>query len=235
LALFLGRSYAILRALLLAGVIMLVFNPYLLLYDPGFQLSFLATLGLIVVAPYFETLLMVSGRALKIRDYVIATVATQIAVLPLLLYQIGELSIVSVLVNVLVLPMVALAMLLTFVTGMVGLVSPFLATGFGLLTYWSLQYILVIVAFVGSWPLAAVTVPPFPGWIVFVAYAAMGYWWLRRSRVGRLGSLRGIKAKTSSRDEQYSVADWTIVEVTQTKTGLVRSTSPVRERNIFLP
>jgi len=42
-----GRTYAVMRALCFAGVIMVLINPYLLVYDVGFQLSFLATLGLI--------------------------------------------------------------------------------------------------------------------------------------------------------------------------------------------
>ena len=49
-----GRMYLALRGLFGAGLIMVVFNPYLLLYDVGFQLSFLATLGLILLAPLLE-------------------------------------------------------------------------------------------------------------------------------------------------------------------------------------
>lgn len=233
LALMLGRSYAILRALLLAGAIMLMINPYLLVFDPGFQLSFLATLGLIVVAPYFESLLVVGDRALTVRDYVIATVATQIAVLPLLLYQVGELSIVAVLVNLLVLPIVPVAMLLTFLTGIVGFVSPLLGSLFGYLTYWSLQYILAIVAYIGNWPLAAVTVPTFSGWWVLLAYAVMGYWWYRRSIQSETGPT--IVAQPATPEPGMGCRDWTIVEVTETKAGLVRRTNPAKARNIFLP
>ena len=46
-----GRQYAVLRALAFAGTVMLLINPYLLVYDPVFQLSFLATLGLILLSP----------------------------------------------------------------------------------------------------------------------------------------------------------------------------------------
>ena len=235
LATFLGRTYAILRALLLAGVIMLLINPYLLLYDPGFQLSFLATLGLIVVAPYFESLLVMTGRAVTIRDYVIATVATQIAVLPLLLYQVGELSLVSVLVNVLVLPMVPVAMLLTFVTGLAGLVSSGLATMFGLVTYWSLQYILLIVAFIGSWSLAAITVPVFHGVWVFVAYAGMSYWWYCRDTVAPNKTAISIMSHSSvDHMSTPDLTDWEIVVVSD-KDGMTRQVMPSAPRNIFTP
>lgn len=235
LALALGRTYGIMRALLFAGVGMLLLNPYLLVYDPGFQLSFLATLGLIVIAPQFESLLTVSPRSIRFRDYIIATIATQIAVLPLLLYQIGELSLVAVLVNVLVLPMVPVAMALTFATGLLGYVFAPLAVAAGFLTHLSLQYILLIVGFIGSWPLAAVAVPPFPFWVVMVGYGLLGYWWYRisRSKSVKLLTVKPVDDITAEQNTS-PVEEWTIVEVVQNKAGVVRRTTPA-PRNIFMP
>lgn len=179
LATILGRSYDVLRALFAAGTIMIFINPHILVFDVGFQLSFLATLGLIMVAPQFETFLATTPRLLGAKDFLVATVATQIAVLPLLLYQVGELSIVSVIVNVLVLPMVPIAMLLTFVTGIVALMLPVftvLPAGFA---YLSLEYILIVTRFFAALPFAAVTIPTFPFYFVPIGYALLGIWWLQ--------------------------------------------------------
>ncbi len=49
-----GRTSVTIRALFLAGFIMLLFNPMLLVFDPSFQLSFLATLGLLQLSPKIE-------------------------------------------------------------------------------------------------------------------------------------------------------------------------------------
>ena len=49
-----GRQYEAGVALFLAGALMVVVNPLVLVYDVGFQLSFLATLGLIYLAPLLE-------------------------------------------------------------------------------------------------------------------------------------------------------------------------------------
>ena len=95
--------------------------------------------------------------------------------MPILLYSIGEFSVVSVVVNVLVLPMVPVAMLLTFITGIVGLFSIPLATLLGYLTYVSLNYILVIATFFAQVPFASFTVQAFPFWVVLVSYMLMGY------------------------------------------------------------
>jgi len=84
---------------------------------------------------------------LQAREFLTATVATQIFVMPILLYSIGEFSVVSVVVNVLVLPMVPIAMLLTFITGIVGLVSLNLALLLGFVTTLSLSYILIAAEF----------------------------------------------------------------------------------------
>ncbi|MEZ4200191.1 MAG: ComEC/Rec2 family competence protein [Candidatus Paceibacterota bacterium] len=98
-----GRTYFVIRALVLAGVIMLIVNPYLLAFDVGFQLSFMATLGLILLAPAIIARITWLPDWFGAREFLAATVATQIFVAPILLYQIGEFSLIAVIVNVLVL------------------------------------------------------------------------------------------------------------------------------------
>ena len=188
-----GRMYAVLRALLFAGLVMILINPYLLVFDVGFQLSFLATLGLIFLVPYIEAKLHFMPNIFQMREFLTATVATQIFVLPILLYNIGEFSVVSVVVNVLVLPMVPIAMFLTFVTGLLGFVSVPLATLSGFVTHVSLSYILGIATFFAQVPFAAFSVPAFPFWIVMVGYGLMGYvvYWLQYKRLTIKKILRG--------------------------------------------
>lgn len=173
---FSGSTYNVLRGLFLAGVLMLLWNPLLLIYDPGFQLSFLATLGLIVLAPYIEKWVRFVPTVLGVREFLVATLATQLFVLPFLLYQIGEFSVVAVLVNVLVLPMVPVAMLLTFFTGLAGFISPVAAVLFGALAQVSLTYILRIAQLFAEVPYAAFVVPPFSFWLVLLGYVLIGYW-----------------------------------------------------------
>ncbi len=177
-----GRVYLVLRGLCLAGVLMLLWNPYALAFDVGFQLSFLATLGLILMSPHIEKYLQWFPNWFGSREFLVATLATQLFVLPLLLYQIGQFSLVSVLVNVVVLPMVPLAMLLTFITGMVGLLSLTWAMPFAYLAQLSLTYIVKTAEMFSSWSLAAFTVPAFPFWLVPVGYALIAWLWWRLNR-----------------------------------------------------
>ena len=165
-----GRTYAVVRALMIAGVLMLLYNPYLLVYDVGFQLSFIATLGLILVTPLISPYLHFMPTFIGLREFLTATVATQIFVTPILLYQMGQFSVVAVVVNLLVLPMVPVAMLLTFSTGLVGFVSTSLSLPFAYATYLSLYYILFIVKFFAKLPFASFVVPAFPFFVVVFWY-----------------------------------------------------------------
>lgn len=207
-----GRIYAVMRALFLAGVIMLIINPYLLVFDPGFQLSFLATLGLIFLAPLLERYLHMVPTLFQVREFLTATLAAQIFVLPLLLYQIGQFSVVAVLVNVLVLPMVPVAMFLTFATGILGPLVPFLGVLVGYAAHLSLAYIITIAELFGSMSFAAFVVPKFPFWIVVVAYAGLGYVLYRLSQPAEEVSI-GYTYQNNDVD------DWTIETYSEVSSG----------------
>lgn len=172
---FFGRSYLVLRGILLTGIGMLLFNPLLLVYDVGFQLSFLATLGLILITPHLEQWFKLVPGTIGLRGFLIATISTQIAVMPLLLYQIGQFSVVSVVVNVLVLPMVPVAMLLTFITGLTAFLSTSIASLLAIPAYFSLSYINLIALWFAELPFASFVIPTFSFYFVLIAYAIIGY------------------------------------------------------------
>jgi len=177
-----GKTHSVVRALFVAAFAMLLINPYLLVFDPGFQLSFLATLGLITFGEKLQERLTMVPTLIGVREFLSATLATQLFVLPILLYQIGEFSLVSVIVNVLVLPMVPVAMLATFVMVVVSLISAPLAVAVSYVAYLALTYIVLIPSYFGALPFAAVVVPAFPFYFVVLAYLLMAYvYWRRRS------------------------------------------------------
>lgn len=169
-----GKIYALSRALLFAATVMLLINPKLIAFDPGFQLSFLATLGLILIAPIIESKIGWVPSRFQVREFVTATLATQIMVLPLLLYSMGELSFVSVPVNVLVLVVVPFAMLSVFLSGLIGLVSTTLALPVAFLSYLVLGYILFVAELFARLPFASIIVPAFPFWVMALMYLILG-------------------------------------------------------------
>lgn len=129
-----GRTAGGLRALLLTIIFLTLHNPVLLLWDIGFQLSCAATAGLMLFTkPLTRFFLWIPSR-FALRETFVTTLATQIAVTPLLLIFIGELSLIAPLTNVLILPAVPLAMLGGFITQLTGFVLPSFAHIFGFVT-----------------------------------------------------------------------------------------------------
>ncbi len=163
-ALFAGRSdrdYKAGRALGFAIVLMLAGNPALLIFDPSFQLSVLATLGLIYVSPIVSPYFKKVPEKFGLREIVSSTVATQIIVLPFLIYTTGILSMVSLPVNILVLGTIPLAMFFGFVTGAVGIVSLYLSFIPALFAYVLLWYELKVIDLGSSLSFSSINLPAF--------------------------------------------------------------------------
>jgi competence protein ComEC len=174
---YIGARYDVLRALLFAGFVMVLINPYLLLYDLGFQLSFMATLGLVLFLPVFEEHLATKTPQVGLRDIFLATAVTQVFVLPLLIFHIGEVSVVAVVVNMLVLPIVAVVMALTFATGLLSMTVPVFVSPVALLTHTVLSYIILVVEWFAAWPWAAAKLPPITVFELLMMYAALFVVW----------------------------------------------------------
>lgn len=171
-----GRLYNIGRALILAGVLMILYNPKSLIFDLGFQLSFLATVGLIYLSPIFEKRLGFLPERFGLRSIVSVTVAAQLFVLPWILYKTGALSLVALPVNLLVLPAVPAAMFFGFLTGALGFIATFLAQPFGYLSFLILAYQFRVVEWFNGFSFAATTLPAFPLWLALGCY--LFYCWL---------------------------------------------------------
>ncbi|MBI4692377.1 MAG: ComEC/Rec2 family competence protein [Candidatus Terrybacteria bacterium] len=171
-----GRLYQITWALFLTGFFMIMHNPKILRFDTGFQLSFLATLALIWLAPYFEKKLQFIPKKWKLREISSATIATQIFVLPLLLYKMGLFSVVSLPVNLLILLFVPVTMFFGFITGGLGMVWSALSIPFGWISYGFLQYELFVVKIFANLPFSSFNIKNFPLLAMWGMYAFYGWW-----------------------------------------------------------
>ncbi|GAB4502708.1 MAG: hypothetical protein Fur0035_22630 [Anaerolineales bacterium] len=114
LAALAGRRNFALNTLLMVALLMALWNP-LILGDVGFQLSFAATLGLVLYAQpmqewlsawlrRFASLEVVEKISGPLADFFLLTLAAQLTTLPVMVYHFKRLSLVSLLVNPLILP-----------------------------------------------------------------------------------------------------------------------------------
>ncbi|MDB5244439.1 MAG: ComEC/Rec2-related protein [Parcubacteria group bacterium] len=176
-----GRTYAAGRALLVVILLMLMWNPLYLVFDPGFGLSVTATAGLIWLAPIIEQSLQRFQKSSASSVFWISAIATtlaaQSAVLPLLLYDTGNLSLVAIPANLITSPIVPLAMGLSALAGIAGMVFghlvPIMSIVTGYPAYLANAYLIYVAQKAAELPFAAFTLPLFPFWLVLAAYAAL--------------------------------------------------------------
>ncbi len=169
-ATLLRKDYNVGRALFVAGSLMLIANPLILFYDPSFQLSFLATLGLLLLSSPIEKKLGFITEKMGVRGLFASTFATQIFVSPYILYMMGQLSIIGIVVNILVLPIIPATMLFVTLAGISGFVSVGTSQLFGYISHILLSYELFMVRFFAHLPFASVNLPKFSFWIVIGFY-----------------------------------------------------------------
>lgn len=170
-----GRNYDVARALILAGLVMVFMNPFVLVYDVSFQLSFMATVAVIFLAPRIEKYFMWVTDHFGLRDIVSVTVAAYVFVMPFILYKMGNLSIVALPANVLILPLIPFTMLLGFLTGLLGMIYYVLAIPFGFISFLFLHYELSVIGILSHIPFAALSIPDFPLWLTISIYVYFLY------------------------------------------------------------
>lgn len=170
-----GRNYDVARALILAAVFMIFLNPLILVYDVSFQLSMLATVAVIFLAPRIEKYFLWVPDVFELRDIVSVTVAAYIFVFPFILYQMGNFSVVALPANVLILPFIPFTMMLGFLTGFAGLIWYGFAVPIGFISYLFLHYELSVISFFSNLPFAAFSFPDFPLVLTVLVYAYFIY------------------------------------------------------------
>jgi len=170
-----GRNYDVARALVLACVFMVMLNPLILVYDVSFQLSVLATVAVIFLAPRIEKYFLWVPDVFELRDIVSVTVAAYIFVFPFILYQMGNFSLVALPANVLILPFIPFTMMLGFLTGFAGLIWYGFAVPLGFISYLFLHYELSVVSFFSNLPFAAFSFPDFPLILTTLIYTYFVY------------------------------------------------------------
>lgn len=168
-----GRIFLAERALGASAFVMVAVDPWTLSFDPSFQLSALATLGLILFTEQVAARSEWITERFGMREILSSTIATQLTVLPFLLYQSGNLSLVALPANLLALFPVPLAMLFSLVAGLAGVFLGSIGSIIAIPAYILLSYIIGIARLFAALPFAAVTLPAFSAWIMFATYAAL--------------------------------------------------------------
>ena len=183
LALQAGRQQLALNTLAISAALMALFNP-LLLWDVGFQLSFAATLGLILYAAPLsrrahEWLAQRTSKAWANRlrgplnDYLFMTLAAQLTTLPLLLFYFQRLSLLSLPANLLILPAQPALMIFGGLSLLLGLILLPLGQALAFFSWGLAAYTIRIVELFTRLPWASQSLAAFPFILVLAWYGAL--------------------------------------------------------------
>jgi competence protein ComEC len=145
-----GRLYDPKNSVILAGAAMIWINPFALVFDIGFQLSFLAVLGLLFVYPFLDNKFRKIPELGKLKELTLMTISAQLAVAPLLIYYFNQFSLVSLPANILVLPFVPFAMIIGFMSGLGGMIFLPLGQIIGWFAWAVITYQIKVIEFFAS-------------------------------------------------------------------------------------
>ncbi|MDF2379800.1 MAG: ComEC/Rec2 family competence protein [Candidatus Gracilibacteria bacterium] len=188
------RKGNITLGLFFTAAVMIGYNPKILAYDVGFQLSFLATMGLIYVSPLIEPYFKWIPETLALRESILLTTSAQIMALPIILFNFQNLSLVSPLSNLLISgPTIPFAMLFGFISTIVSYFWISLAKLIAFPAYLLLNYIIYVIQWTAKIPFAAVSItwfsqPMFITYFIGLIYILKKLWSttnLRQLRINR--------------------------------------------------
>lgn len=150
-----GLLYNARNSIALAGAVMVFTNPFVLNFDVGFQLSFLAVIGLIYIYPVIDSRFKKIPGMGGLKEVALMTVSAQLAVLPLLIYSFQNFSVVSLPANIMILPFVPFSMLFGFISGISGMIFNPLGQFLGYFAWAVSAYQIGVVNFFANLPFSS--------------------------------------------------------------------------------
>lgn len=181
-----GRASDPLQGMGVAALGLLAYDPFIL-WSIGFQLSFVAAAGILVLAkPIAERL---SRLPKGIAQAAAVAISAQLAVTPLLVYYFGRISLVAVPANLVAFPLVAPITVLGLLGGVVGVFIPSLGSWLFALAVVPAGWLQKVSEIFGSLPWASVVFEGLDGWRLIASYGAIvgiSAWLLRKARFARV-------------------------------------------------
>ncbi|MFL5586216.1 MAG: ComEC/Rec2 family competence protein [Ktedonobacteraceae bacterium] len=171
----LGRIYNIYTSLALTALLMSLFNPFVL-WDAGFQLSFLGTLGIVLFTPHFQRLLHPIERlpcGHLIAEMTAVTMAAQLATFPILAFDFNEIPFIAPIPNILTVPLLGIVIFIGILMCGTGMLFAPLAILFGWVAWPILWYMSHIVTWCAEIPGAYIPVSNLNSGLAWCYYALL--------------------------------------------------------------
>ena len=183
-----GRQNTSSRTIVLAAALMLLQNPLLLIYDIGFQLSFMASTGIIYLKPLMQIFLknLFKERLKELSDIISITFSAQIFTLPIMIFNFGMVSMTAPITSILILPVMPWILSFGFLFSIFAAMSNFLGWIFYIPTWLLITYFLKVMDFF-SQPWMAKNITNVSWFWVLISYSIIGsVVWLLNKRYSKV-------------------------------------------------
>lgn len=169
---YLDRDWDLYNLLAGVGIIILLINPRSL-FTISFQLSFMAVVALSYLAPVLEDYF--SWLPERMQLTIVATLAVQLGLLPLLIYYFNQLAVSSLVANLLLMPLISLLVWL----GIIFSIVSFISSGLASLVAWLIELLLVVtvelIQFLSHYLAVTISIAT-PGLLVIIVYYLVLYY-----------------------------------------------------------
>ena len=182
MAWYYGHSFHPFVLLPFAAAITVAIQPSYIWGDMGWQLSFSAFAGVMFVAPLLQAYFFGEKAPGVFRQILGETIAAHAVTMPIIALGFGTVSNVAIIANVLVVPLVPLAMLLTFICGLLSVFSVPFAWVISVPTTWLLGYMTSVATFVSEldWAQSEISSSGW-AWLLYVAVLVLACFWMWRA------------------------------------------------------
>lgn len=170
-----GRQFKPLVLISLAAAVTAYANPFYVWTDTSWYLSFLAFYGVMVLAPLIHTRWKSRWRESLVLMVALESACAEIMTLPFVLHTFGQMSFIGLVANVMVVALVPLAMLLTLVAGLSGMLLPAFAGWLAWPARIILTYMLDIATMLSHIPHIFVQNLSFARWQMLICYMLLGF------------------------------------------------------------
>ena len=157
------RDADVLNSLCAAALVILILNPQDV-YDIGFQLSFLATFGLVYLSEYLKNQMPAIPEAVSLT--VSSSLAAQLILIPSMANIFHQVSVVSLAANIFIVPLASMITILGFAMWLAGFAGVWLTKIFGASIWLLIKVMMFIVSTLAKIPYAAVSVKTLP--LIFI-------------------------------------------------------------------
>lgn len=154
---YVGRKFTPFRLLGFVAALTLLIEP-VYFFNLGWQLSFASFFGILILAPRLQKVLYGGKKPPWLASMLMTSVSTTLVCAPILIYNFGSLSLLSLVVNLIILPTLPYAMLLIFLTGATSFL-PLAATIFGHLATFLLDLHIFVVSFFAEKTMFVLSLP----------------------------------------------------------------------------